>query len=714
MAFALCPHGVFAAAVDTVVSTTAPVPVSDSAAPSQSDAAPDSATYDHSAGPITSLDKLVVTTDRRQRLMETAQSLVVVEPEQWTGTNKSVADVIAEQTGVQTRRYGGLGSFQTVSVRGVEGSEVLVLLDGIPLNSAMGGAVDLGRLNPALFESVDVYKGFVPSRFGGNGLGGAINMKTSRAQSGTTADVYASFGAYGTQSHHLGVSHAYNENVHGMGLLAFEHSDNDYWYIDRNNTPYNDDDDERRRQRNDQYTGGDLLLHAAGNISERRTLTTVARVTLSKKHIPGREGTPNLTAYHSEKGFMIQTRLSDEAIGSRVVTIEPTIGYTLQNGLQFSSSLDKGFGASHATQTAPNSSTELGAVDQSLSIPVTLYITPNDLFEIEPTIRLDLADINPTVNTTGGVHGDWHSREAALSAAADIVLAAEAFGARVGASAKVIHATTEGGLIGSTMRLVPAGDTLTGIWSAMAGASLHLMDDRVLLFANAGRYSNQPSLRERYGARGSHNPNPELRPEYGLAAELGVKLRLSKLYAEVCGFWTRPKEKILTIFDGRQSMAVNCADARMFGVETWLTWSPLRFAQLESRATFQHTESLTRHNTWYGKPLPNEPAVDVRETLTLGPFKGFSLGYSAHVKSRYYRNPAKKHPVPGDDDELCEVLHDLVLEWKAPRHLTLTVSATNVTNDLLTQFDAAHDMEAWYSWTLYPANRWCAALAYAF
>ncbi len=666
--------------------------------------------------PVSTLDKMVVTADRRQRLMETAQSMIVIEPEQWTGTNKSMADVIAEHTGVQTRRYGGLGSFQTVSVRGVVGSELLVLLDGIPVNSAIGGAVDLGRINPALFEAVEIYKGFVPSRFGGNGLGGAINMKTSRAHNGTTADFNASFGAYGMQRHNLAISHAYNDNLRTMGLLGFAHSDNDHWYIDRNNTPYNADDDERRRLENAQYTAGDLLVHTAGDINERRTLATVARVTLSKKHIPGMEGKTNKTAFHSEKGFSIQTRLNDQAAGRRVLSLEPAIAYMYQNGLRFSSSLDSGFGASHATQNVPNTYTELGVVDQSLSIPLTLYITPGGLFEIEPTVRLDLADINPTVNTTGNMHGNWHSREAALSAATDVIIAAGAFGARIGASAKGVYSATEGGLDGASRRTVPAGDTLTSIWSAMGGLSLHLINDRMLLYTNAGRYSNQPSLRERYGARGAHNPNPHLQSETGLSAELGAKLRWPKLYAEVCGYWIHPKNKILTVFDGRQTKSINCADARVFGVETWLLWSPFEFLRFESGVTLQRTENLTRYNNWYGRRLPNEPAIDMRETLAIGPFKGLSFQYSADLKSEYYRDPGntKAYRVPGDEDDSWEVLHDFLLEWKAPRHLTLTLSATNVTNDLLTRFETVHDMEAEYSWTLYPVNRWCAALAYTF
>jgi outer membrane cobalamin receptor len=84
------------------------------------------------------------------RRYESNRSVLIIGPQEGLGTNKSVADAIAEHTGIQTRKYGGMGSFQTISIRGVKGSEILVLLDGVPLNSAMGGAVDLGAINPIL------------------------------------------------------------------------------------------------------------------------------------------------------------------------------------------------------------------------------------------------------------------------------------------------------------------------------------------------------------------------------------------------------------------------------------------------------------------------------------------------------------------------------------------------------------------------------------
>lgn len=670
----------------------------------------DSATADTIAPP--ELDAIVVTADSRQRLMETAQTLTVVSPDEWVGTSKSIADVLAVHTGIQTRRYGGIGSFQTVSVRGVEGSEALVLLDGIPLNSAMGGAVDLGRMNPMRLESMEVYKGFVPSRFGGNSLGGVINLRTVQSTSGRSADVCLSYGAYGTHNDKVAISHTTQSGVSTLGLFSFSHGDNDFPYLDRNNTPYNDDDDTVRTVVNGEFTQAGLLVHPRVPLAEDLAITSTISLSYTKSHIPAWEGRINRTAYYREALGTVGFHLQDDR-PDRTLRVQPSLGYTISDGLRFSTSLDQSVGASHSAATVPNSTTEIGALEQMLSIPVTMCYTPVDWLMIEPTVALHAADINPTLEVTDGTHGDYHSSEGSLSIAADISASLGPIGATIGASAKGIYSRTEGGLDGGTLKTVPESDTAMGIWSAKSGVSAHFLDRHLLVYCNAGRYSNQPSLRERYGTRGGHTPNPTLAPETGLTGELGAKLRLAGLYAELVGFCVSSQDKIITKYTAVQSGSINIDGALVYGVETWLSWSPLPVLSLESRATFQHTEARTYEYGWYGDRLPNEPMIDLYETVRVGPFHGLSLRYAADLKSYYYRNPGNQLRVPLDDN-FWEVRHHIQLSWEAPKHLVLICSLSNITNDFLTDFDIVNYGEPGYSDVLVPANQWHLSVTYSF
>jgi len=55
---------------------------------------------------------------------------------------ETVEDLLDHVAGVRVRRFGGLGSHSTASIRGAKSEQTLVLLDGVRLNSAYRGQVD--------------------------------------------------------------------------------------------------------------------------------------------------------------------------------------------------------------------------------------------------------------------------------------------------------------------------------------------------------------------------------------------------------------------------------------------------------------------------------------------------------------------------------------------------------------------------------------------
>ncbi len=50
---------------------------------------------------IPQLQKIVVTSGSHEQLLESNRSVLIIGPDEWIGTNKSVADVIAEHTGIR-------------------------------------------------------------------------------------------------------------------------------------------------------------------------------------------------------------------------------------------------------------------------------------------------------------------------------------------------------------------------------------------------------------------------------------------------------------------------------------------------------------------------------------------------------------------------------------------------------------------------------------
>ncbi len=106
-----------------------------------------------------------------------------------------LASLLARVAGLQVRRYGGIGAQAIPSVRGSTAAQVQVLVDGLPLADAQGGAIDLSLLPLERFERAEIHRGLVPAGFGGIGAAGAVNLRTRPLSRDREVRVFA--GSYG-------------------------------------------------------------------------------------------------------------------------------------------------------------------------------------------------------------------------------------------------------------------------------------------------------------------------------------------------------------------------------------------------------------------------------------------------------------------------------------------------------------------------------------
>jgi len=74
----------------------------------------------------------------------------------------SVADAMRYFTGVQLKDYGGVGGLKTINVRAMGSEHTAVFYDGIQLNNAQNGQIDLGRYALDNMEAIQLYTGQRP------------------------------------------------------------------------------------------------------------------------------------------------------------------------------------------------------------------------------------------------------------------------------------------------------------------------------------------------------------------------------------------------------------------------------------------------------------------------------------------------------------------------------------------------------------------------
>ncbi len=90
----------------------------------------------------------------------------------------SVADSIAHIPGLFTSGESPWG--QDISIRGLSGSSVVILIDGMRVNTATEINARLGFINPMDVERVEVLKGPISSLYGTGSIGGVVNIITKK------------------------------------------------------------------------------------------------------------------------------------------------------------------------------------------------------------------------------------------------------------------------------------------------------------------------------------------------------------------------------------------------------------------------------------------------------------------------------------------------------------------------------------------------------
>lgn len=91
------------------------------------------------------------------------------------GANR-VSEIMGLVPGIYVKDYGGEGGMKTISLRGTGAPQTSVLLNGIPLNFAQNGTIDLSTFPVNLFNSITIFRGGNSALSGGNAQAGSINF----------------------------------------------------------------------------------------------------------------------------------------------------------------------------------------------------------------------------------------------------------------------------------------------------------------------------------------------------------------------------------------------------------------------------------------------------------------------------------------------------------------------------------------------------------
>lgn len=173
-----------------------------------------------------SLHEVVVLSNGVGRVNKSAYNAIAVDADRLRNTTLDIAHVLDRLSGVKLREEGGLGSAAQINLNGFTGKHVKLFMDGIPMEGA-GSSFRLSNIPVSLARQIEVYKGVVPVDFGGDALGGAINIVT-RQEAATYVDASYSYGSFNTHKSSLSFGWTSRRGF-TVRLNAYQnYSDNDY------------------------------------------------------------------------------------------------------------------------------------------------------------------------------------------------------------------------------------------------------------------------------------------------------------------------------------------------------------------------------------------------------------------------------------------------------------------------------------------------------
>ena len=611
-----------------------------------------------------------------EKPLQASSSYAEVLPTAWEGRGLSAAEVLASLPGVQYYRQGGVGSFQTVSIRGVSAKNIVVCMDGIPLNDASGGAVDLGTIDLNQIEKIEVYKDRVPAKFGGRGIGGAINFITKGSKPAEavlkpdekkSGRILLSYGSHNTWEASTQMLSRLTDSVSVSASLSARHSDNDYEFSSNNRTPYNPDDDFTDKRRNAEFTEYSgifkaRVLHANGVFS-----------TLNFNFSRDEGGNPGRDDYQtSVAGY--KGEFATVAYRAELPQLWNWLWLELSLTGKFEKAVSHSYYPLDHLGFASSEFMEYGTAGYSF-VPEIAANYSSDKLESNVRVSTDMSYYEPR-----GYSREWNLTRYATNASGDIsynILKTLSLGGET--SLLLIKDDIHGGkhISPSASQELKSSRDLSVSWSGYGFVRYDAPNSEYGGCLSFGRFFRTPQLMELYGVYPGVISNPNLREESALRFEVGgyYMIPKSNTVLRATYFETDADNGIYWVVTGSFMKPMNIGKSHVRGIEAEMESKPQKWLSVILRATFQDAEDRSEENHYNGNKLPYEPARSYYAEAKIDLPYHFDFTWTSEYRTKIYGDRANRVEQPAVD------LHHLSLGYNPFDKTRLVFSLRNITDE---------------------------------
>lgn len=594
----------------------------------------------------------------------------VVDRNEFSGKAETVASIIEKETGVQVRESGGIGSFSTISIRGFSADQVTVYLDGIKLNDASGGGVNLENLSVSDIEAIEIYRGAAPAYFPDAAMGGVVNIKTRSFDQKTSARVSAGYGSFHTIQSSFFASSDIPGDINWLLSGNFLNTKNNFKIRMDNNLIGDPSDDTWETRKNAYVRRNNFLAKVSCPVTDKISLI------LMDQFIDKDQGIPNYANDDISTSLQTNQNIANIKIDTKNLWSAP-----------FKVAIEAE--ASRKKELYDDSEGEIGLGRQKSRYHTNRYGTrlfgewSNDLCFSAFSMSYSRESYRPeNLLDPDDIYEKSIRNQYSASMETTFFLLEDSLLITPGLRYQKITDERKGDIVwGSNNISETYSHDDIGLY---AGAKI-LIADNIILKSNFSRQVRYPSFFELFGSRGLFEPNPDLLPERSINFDAGITWNTSLKNFDVTNaklgfiFFDNNIDQMITrVYDARGiGKSVNIGKARVRGFESEADFEIGECLRFILRLTFTDAKNLS--TLYKDNQIPNIFKYQgfAKSELTMGNLKIYAE--FLHCRGNYYDSANLLET--DNKNELSAGIVFFAGGWR------LSLSAKNITNDYYQDFN---------------------------
>lgn len=543
----------------------------------------------------------------------------VIPRSEFENRTTNLADVLSDQTGVQIRQSGGLGSYSSVSVRGSTARQVQVVVDGMLLNDPVTGGVDMGKLGLHDISRIQVYPSGAPAQFAQAGIGGVVVMETLGKDIEDSSRINLGAGSFDTYKMALFNSGSHEDFYYWVSLDR-QSSNNDFEYPNSREW-FNPNDGADTKRRNADYEQDAVSTKLGWEINNTSKLNALIQYNDNEQNIPSIQNWRNNKAFLTNETLRTQLHYQQQGwmdgqihSSHRLIWTDTSERYNNKTGLV-------GLG----TTDVYTDTDQLGLVNTltwllgNHTLSATIDIAQYS-YKQHDKLGTDLPDKRERLQIASALSHQWLSDDSRWRS-------------QISLRQYRINDDSDESLGNGSVTKTSSTDRYN---SWQLGLS-HYFADNWEISAGLARQVRVPTLQELYGQQGLFVGNDELEAEESLNYEITLRTDQGWGHVEVTGFYRNLDPAVSAIYDARGVGRYINLSGEIYGAEIDASWHIYDWWELYGNATLQESENTDDSvSDRYEHKLPGvyHESFVAGSRWHIRPFR-FDISYS-HDDKLYY------------------------------------------------------------------------------